>query len=59
MTGCPAYLKLVESARRREFPRLSIRISAAGGRLPGRSREFKIHEHNLPELIAVAIRCDD
>ncbi len=49
MTERP-HLRLVE---RRPLPRLSIRISVGDGRFPvGRTREFKITERELSELLS-------
>jgi hypothetical protein len=49
-------LRLVE---RQPLPRLSVRIAAADGRMPfGRSRNFRLREQDLAELLAVAARLE-
>ena len=62
----PTHLRLVQTSQRqghigysREVPRLRVRIAVASDRVPfGRSREFQITEHDLPELLDTALRLE-
>ena len=55
--GKNSHLRLVETSRRKDIPRLRVRISVQTDRCPfGRSREFRFCESQLAELLAAAER---
>jgi hypothetical protein len=52
------HLRLVD--RRPPEPRLAVRITAFAGRDPhGRSRAFPLDEHDLDQLLALAVRLEN
>jgi hypothetical protein len=63
MTGAPfprrPNLRLVPAASPPRPRRIDVRLSVADGRSPiGRSRAFRLHDHELDELIACALRLE-
>lgn len=58
MTGFP-HLRLVPPAPSPRPRRIEVRIVVSSGRMPiGRSRPFRLSDHNLQELIETTMRLE-
>jgi hypothetical protein len=59
MTGRAPNLRLVETSRRREVPRLSVQFTIHDGRTHfGRSRAFQLREDDIAALLIALERLD-